>query len=160
MMLTAVLCNVNTQPIIALNVKIIPVSANVLMHPPRPALSDSPLKEEGSELEFSNTQSKVTLRRLLCAERLGFVRGRGSTSPSLMQLARSIESQNGVGTALMYTTGLYLSFTLPTLISSFRHKTKAALADKHCRRHGWQQGPLRHSALAVFLMPGGENLPC
>lgn len=64
-MLTAVPCNVNTQPITALNMKMTPVSANVLM--PRPALSDSPLKEKESELEFSNTQSKVILCWLLCA---------------------------------------------------------------------------------------------
>lgn len=59
MMLTAVPCNVNTQPIMALNMKIIRVSANVLMHQPRPALSDSHSKKKEVNWNFLTHKAKL-----------------------------------------------------------------------------------------------------
>lgn len=111
MMLTAVSCNVNKQliPIIVLEYeKIIPVSANVLMHQPRAALSliHLPKKKEGS-WNFLAHKAKLLFIdfRLLANGKTRPARVSGSTSSSLMQLTRSIEIQICVGATLIYPTG-------------------------------------------------------
>lgn len=112
MMLTAASCNVNKQliPIIVLEyVKIIPVSANVLMHQPRAALyliPHLPKKKEAS-WNFLTHKAKFLFIDfcLLANGKTRPARVSGSTSSSLMQLTRLIEIQICVGATLIYTTG-------------------------------------------------------